>query len=54
MPSRDGRLAIFQCYSSETMKQLGEFGMLLAVTSALVICQRGAAIEGELAHSGIP
>jgi hypothetical protein len=30
------------------MRQLGEYGTLLAVSSALVICQRGAAIEGEL------
>lgn len=47
VPNRDARLAIFQCYSSDTMRQLGEYGTLLAISSALVICQRGAAIEGE-------
>ena len=47
MPNRDARLAIFRCYSSDTLRQLGEYGTLLAVSSALVICQRGAAIEGE-------
>lgn len=46
VPNRDGRLAIFQCYSSDTMRQLGDYGTLLAVSSALVLCQRGAAIEG--------
>jgi hypothetical protein len=46
VPNRDARLAIFQCYSSDTMRQLGEYGTLLAISSALVICQRGAAIEG--------
>ena len=48
VPNRDGRLATFQCYSSDTPRQLGEYGMLLVVSSALVIIQRGAAIEGEL------
>jgi hypothetical protein len=47
VPNRDARLAIFQCYSSDTMQQLSEYGTLLAISSALVICQRGAAIEGE-------
>jgi hypothetical protein len=47
VPNRDARLATFQCYSSDTPRQLGEYGMLLAVSSALVICQRGAAIEGD-------
>lgn len=53
VPNRDYRIAIFTPSSSDTFDKLGEYGTLLAVSSGLVICQRGAAIEGENFHVSI-